>query len=70
LRGPLHGIPVLVKDNIATDDQMETTAGSLALVGSRVAHERGWYNPKKSANMKVADRTTRKNPKTTVRRSE
>ncbi len=36
LRGPLHGIPVLVKDNIATDDQMETTAGSLALVGSEV----------------------------------
>jgi amidase len=37
LRGPLHGIPVLVKDNIATDDQMETTAGSLALVNSKVA---------------------------------
>jgi amidase len=36
LRGPLHGIPVLVKDNIATDDLMETTAGSLALLGSRV----------------------------------
>jgi amidase len=36
LRGPLHGIPVIVKDNIATDDKMETTAGSLALVGSRV----------------------------------
>lgn len=36
LRGPLHGIPVLVKDNIATDDKMETTAGSLALVGSKV----------------------------------
>jgi amidase len=36
VRGPLHGIPVLVKDNIATDDQMETTAGSLALVGSQV----------------------------------
>lgn len=36
LRGPLHGIPVLVKDNIATDDEMETTAGSLALVGSEV----------------------------------
>lgn len=35
-RGPLHGIPVLVKDNIATDDAMETTAGSLALVGSAV----------------------------------
>jgi amidase len=36
LRGPLHGIPVLVKDNIATADRMETTAGSLALIGSRV----------------------------------
>ena len=34
-RGPLHGIPVLLKDNIATKDKMETTAGSLALVGSR-----------------------------------
>jgi len=34
-RGPLHGIPVLIKDNIATADRMQTTAGSLALVGSR-----------------------------------
>lgn len=34
-RGPLHGIPVLIKDNIATADKMQTTAGSLALVGSR-----------------------------------
>jgi amidase len=38
-RGPLHGIPVLVKDNFATDDQMETAAGSLALVGSRVPRD-------------------------------
>lgn len=37
LRGPLHGIPVLIKDNIATDDLMQTTAGSWALVNSRVA---------------------------------
>jgi len=36
LRGPLHGIPILVKDNIATRDTMQTTAGSLALVNSRV----------------------------------
>ncbi|MEO8751195.1 MAG: amidase family protein [Casimicrobiaceae bacterium] len=36
LRGPLHGIPILIKDNIATDDQMQTTAGSLALLGSKV----------------------------------
>jgi amidase len=36
VRGPLHGIPVIVKDNIATDDTMQTTAGSLALVNSHV----------------------------------
>ncbi|MDE3156948.1 MAG: amidase [Acidobacteriota bacterium] len=34
-RGPLHGIPILIKDNIATADRMQTTAGSLALVGSK-----------------------------------
>src|SRR5690349_15325864 len=34
LRGPLHGIPVLIKDNIDTHDRMTTTAGSLALEGS------------------------------------
>lgn len=34
-RGPLHGIPVLIKDNIDTADQMATTAGSLALVGAK-----------------------------------
>jgi amidase len=33
-RGPLHGIPVLIKDNIDTADKMMTTAGSLALLGS------------------------------------
>ena len=33
VRGPLHGIPVLLKDNIDTADIMQTTAGSLALVG-------------------------------------
>jgi amidase len=33
-RGPLHGVPVLLKDNIATHDRMSTTAGSLALAGS------------------------------------
>jgi amidase len=34
VRGPLHGVPVLVKDNIGTADRMTTTAGSLALEGS------------------------------------
>src|SRR5882724_11387120 len=36
VRGPLHGIPLLVKDNIATADNMQTTAGSLALYNARV----------------------------------
>jgi amidase len=36
IRGPLHGIPILLKDNIATLDNMETTAGSLAIYGSHV----------------------------------
>ena len=35
VRGPLHGIPVLIKDNIDTADRMATTAGSLALVGAK-----------------------------------
>ena len=39
VRGPLHGIPVLLKDNIATADRMETTAGSLALVGAKPPEE-------------------------------
>jgi amidase len=38
-RGPLHGIPVLIKDNIDTADSMMTTAGSLALVGAKPARD-------------------------------
>ncbi|MGA9641611.1 MAG: amidase [Terriglobales bacterium] len=38
-RGPLHGVPVLIKDNISTDDRMMTTAGSLALVGAKVPRD-------------------------------
>ncbi len=34
-RGPMHGVPVLIKDNIDTADKMMTTAGSLALLGSK-----------------------------------
>ena len=36
-RGPLHGVPVLIKDNVETSDHMMSTAGSLAL--------RGWFAP-------------------------
>lgn len=39
LRGPLHGIPVLLKDNIATADRMSTSAGSLALDGVRAVKD-------------------------------
>jgi len=40
-RGPMAGIPVLIKDNIDTADQMQTTAGSLALVGSKPLQDSG-----------------------------
>nr|GFC96081.1 hypothetical protein [Tanacetum cinerariifolium] len=39
VRGPLHGIPILLKDNIDTGDQMQTTAGALALAGNRAAQD-------------------------------
>jgi len=39
LRGPLHGIPVLIKDNINTGDKMMTTAGSLALEGNKASKD-------------------------------
>jgi amidase len=39
VRGPLHGIPVLIKDNINTGDKMMTTAGALALVGNKAAND-------------------------------
>ncbi|CAF3667892.1 unnamed protein product [Rotaria socialis] len=38
-RSSLHGIPILVKDNTATNDKMQTTAGSLALIGARVVRD-------------------------------
>lgn len=38
-RGPLHGIPILIKDNVDTGDALTTTAGSLALEGHRAARD-------------------------------
>lgn len=37
--GPLHGIPILIKDNIATDDKMNNTAGSFALIGAKAPED-------------------------------
>ena len=39
IRGPLHGLPVLLKDNIHTADRMQTAAGSLAMVGAAAADD-------------------------------
>lgn len=39
VRGPLHGIPLLIKNNIATMDQMNNTAGSFSLLSSKVPHD-------------------------------
>ncbi len=39
VRGPLHGIPVVLKENIDTGDKMQTTAGSLALLGHPAPHD-------------------------------
>jgi amidase len=39
VRGPMHGIPILIKDNIDTHDQMMTTAGALALEGHKAAKD-------------------------------
>ena len=38
-RGPLHGVPILVKDNIASADRMHTSAGSMALVGAQAPRD-------------------------------
>jgi amidase len=40
-RGPLHGIPILIKNNIATADKMQNTAGSYALLGATVPRDSG-----------------------------
>jgi amidase len=56
-RSPLHGIPVLVKDNIDTADRMQTTAGSLALIGSRPAEDSGVVRRLRQAGAIVLGKT-------------
>ncbi|MGI9543030.1 MAG: amidase [Cyclobacteriaceae bacterium] len=56
-RGPLHGIPIMLKDNIDTHDQMETTAGSRALIGSRPLQDSWVANQLREAGAVILGKT-------------
>jgi amidase len=56
-RGPLHGIPVLIKDNIDTADGMNTTAGSLALLGSKPVKDSFIVNHLRTAGAIILGKT-------------
>jgi amidase len=56
-RGPMHGIPVLIKDNIDSADRMQTTAGSLALVGSKPAQDSGVARKLREAGAVILGKT-------------
>ncbi len=57
VRGPLHGIPVLIKDNIDTADRMKTTAGSLALVDARPLRDAGLVTRLREAGVVILGKT-------------
>lgn len=56
-RGPLYGVPVLIKDNIDTADKMETTAGSLALVGAKRARDAVLVENLRAAGLVILGKT-------------
>lgn len=58
VRGRLHGIPFLVKDNMATKDRMETTAGSWALLGSVVPRDAHVIRKLRDAGAVLLGKTT------------
>lgn len=57
IRGPLHGIPVLIKDNIGTHDRMMTTAGSLALSGFTPTRDSGVARQLRAAGAVILGKT-------------
>jgi amidase len=57
VRGPLHGIPILIKDNIATADKMQTTAGSLALVDAKPPHDAAIVGQLRAAGAVIMGKT-------------
>ncbi len=56
-RGPLHGIPLLLKDNIDTADRLQTTAGSLALAGHRARRDAALVERLRAAGALVLGKT-------------
>ncbi len=58
VRGPLHGIPVLLKDNIDTGDRMQTAAGSLALVGTAALMDSTVADKLRAAGAVILGKTT------------
>ncbi len=56
-RGPLHGIPILIKDNIDTADKMMTTAGSLALEGAKPARDAAVVERLRAAGVVILGKT-------------
>src|SRR5271156_5391242 len=59
-RGPMHGIPVLIKDNIATADRMMTTAGSLALIGAKAPKDSFVATKLRDSGAVILGKTTRR----------
>ncbi|KAI9682136.1 MAG: GPI transamidase component [Caeruleum heppii] len=57
LRGPLHGIPLLIKDNIATKDKMDNTAGSFALVKAEVPRDATVVDKLRKAGVVILGKT-------------
>ena len=57
IRGPLHGIPVLIKDNIDTADKMQTTAGALAMSGNIAQHDAFIVNKLREAGAVILGKT-------------
>jgi amidase len=56
-RSPLHGVPILIKDNIDTADRMKTTAGSLALADSVAPRDAGLVERLRSAGVVILGKT-------------
>lgn len=56
-RGPLHGVPILLKDNIDTADRMQTTAGSLALEGHHATQDAGLVEKLRAAGALILGKT-------------